>query len=223
MKNIKLLFLVGFLTLILVNLSCKKIEKTDPGTVEIRLVNTVESSNGQHLYQDNVKLTEQPVQYGLYSSYAKAIGLYSVLWTRDSATESGTSITDVVTQNGAKYTFFYYKTKDDVGMLGGFLNQPQTVNTGKFKVRFLNISTVFDGKNLDVVDRNLDGISKGLGFGQQPVYIELPLTTQIRVSVVDQDKYSEIPTSSFESGKIYFVWFDTQDGINVDYHIVPEN
>ncbi len=203
--------------------ACKKTKQTDPGTAKIRLVNTIPSSSGQYLYQENVKLFDNPVEYGLYSSYADVVASYSVFWTRDKHTELRTAITDAILYNNYKYTFFYYKTIDDQPMLAGFVNQDKTPASGKFRVRFLNISTAFEGKSLDVVDQNNDGISKGLAFGANPVYIELAVGTPIKVAIVDQGNYTNIPTSSFVEGKNYFVWFDTYDGDKVEYHIVEEN
>src|SRR5690606_31093198 len=109
--------------------------------------------DAQQFYQKNTKLTSTAIDYGQYSEYLSVVGGSSTFWTKNEMDDNATALSNVILYDKYKYTFFYYESAQEKPMLVGFINENKTPATGKFRVRFLNISTLFGDKTLDVVNQ----------------------------------------------------------------------
>jgi hypothetical protein len=212
--------LLGLLSLFA--LSCKKERIIEVGTAQVRLVNTYQNSNPQDFYQEDIKLNAEALAYGEYSDYANVATAYSVFWTNDATTNQATSAIDAILYNEYQYTFFYYVNADAKTSIAGYINEQKTPAAGKFRVRFLNLCAAFDGQPLRIVNQDNTLINSELKFGDNPVYTELPVNTQIKVNIKNNTQITTLNAAEFEAGKTYLVWFDTYGGGDVQYHVVPQ-
>lgn len=202
--------------------SCKKETPVlEEGNAKVRFVNTYLNADPQDFYQNNGRLTKQPLAYGMFSEYLEVVGGKSTFWSKNAVEEKATSVIDAVLYNDNAYTLFYYENEDSKPAMVGYINQKSTPTAGKFKVRFVNLSVMFNGKPL-VVKEATNTILEGLTFAAQPSYIELSLGTEIKVNVKDNTVLTAIPPATFQAGKTYLIWFDSLDGTSVSYHVVPQ-
>lgn len=201
--------------------SCKKEEAVIEGKAKVRLVNAYLNADPQELYQDDTKLTQQAATYGSYSNYADVYTGRSVFWTNGAVENKATAIIEGILYNDNIYTFFYYESEESKPSIVGFINQVKTPAAGKFRVRFVNLSVMFNGKPL-VVNGASSTILGALSYKDNPTYIELPVNGEIKVNIKDNSTTTTLDTSKFQEGKSYIVWFDSNDGSEVDYHVVPE-
>lgn len=212
------------LTLIItVALGCKKEQPVmEEGKAKVRFVNAYLNSDPQELYQENNKLTPQAIVYGAYSGYAEVNSGRSVFWSNGAVENKATSAIEAVLYGDNAYTLLYYKNQDSKPSIVGYINQAGAPAAGKFKVRFVNLSIMFNDKPL-VISANNNAILNSLNFGDNPSYAELALNTELRVNLRDSNKTTLLDKTKFQEGKNYLVWFDTSDGIEVSYHVIQEN
>lgn len=203
--------------------SCKKKQEVDPGTAKLRVVNTMSNNAAQYFYQEDVNLTPKPINYGEFSDYANVVAGYGIFWSQDELSKKTAAKADVVLRDKAKYTLFLYESATDIKpMITGLEDTDKAPAAGKFRVRFVNVCAAFNGRSLVIADQSGLGVSSGLKFGDIPVYLELAVNTALKINVKDETVVTTIPVGSFVEGKTYLVWFDTLDGMFVDYHIVTE-
>ncbi len=202
--------------------SCKKDETVLEGTAKLRLVNAYLNSDPQELYQDNTKLTQQAVTYGGYSNYSEVYTGRSVFWTNGAVENKATAIIEAVLYNDNNYTFFYYENDESKPSIIGYINQTKMPAAGKFRVRFVNLSVMFNNKPL-VVNGSSSTILGALNYRDNPSYLELAVNGEIKVNLKDNAVTTTLDASKFQEGKSYTVWFDTNDGTEVGYHIIPES
>lgn len=203
--------------------SCKKETPVlEDGKAKVRFVNAYLNADPQEFYQDNSKLTNHAIAYGAFSDYFDVNAGRSTFWSNNIVENKATSAIEGVLYGENVYTLFYYENKDSKPAMVGYINQKNTPAIGKFKVRFVNLAVMFNDKPL--VIKNVNSLLlDGLGFGVTPTYFELSVGAELRINVKDQAIATAIPPASFQDGKTYLIWFDTVDGITVDYHIVPQD
>ena len=213
--------LIIWTALIATLLACKKDQPIVQGKSKIRLVNAYLNADPQDLYQENSKLGEA-VAYSSYGTYAEVNAGRSVIWTSGAVENKATAATDVVLYADNNYTLFYYENKSAKPAIVGYINQTTQPAAGKFKVRFVNLSVMFNDKPL-VITSTTATITSGLNYGDNPTYTEFIVGTSLNVNVKDKTAITALDTEKFQSGKNYTVWFDSNDGLEVGYHVVPEN
>lgn len=203
-------------------LGCKKDKPVmEEGKARVRFVNAYLNSDPQELYQENTKLTPEAVAYGTYSGYAEVNSGRSIFWSNGTVENKATSAIEAVLYGDNAYTLLYYQNESSKPSIVGYINQANAPAAGKFKVRFVNLSVMFNNKPL-VVNTNNTVLAR-LNFGDNPSYSELAFNTEVKVYVKDNTKITSLDKTKFQEGKNYFVWFDTLDGAEVDYHVVQEN
>ncbi|WP_171047859.1 DUF4397 domain-containing protein [Pedobacter xixiisoli] len=203
--------------------ACKK----DPpileeGIAKVRFVNAYMNADPQDFYQDQEKLTNNAIAYLEYSDYLTVKSGQSVIWSNNAIENKATAAVDGILYNGYQYTLFYFQTKDSKPAIAGYINEVKTPASGKFKVRFLNLSTSFNDKPLVITGANTTVINAALNYGDNPIYTELPVNSEIKVGIKDNSNVTILNVNEFKEAKSYSIWFDTTDGVKVNYHVVQQ-
>ncbi len=205
--------------------SCKKETPVmEEGNAKVRFVNSYFNADPQDFYQDNQKLTNQPIEYAAYGNYVTVKSGQTVLWSNSATETKATAAIDAILYGNAQYTLFYYQTKDAKPAIAGYINEPKIPAAGKFRVRFLNLALTFEDRSLIVKSINNSATVPDLTlkFGDYPVYSELIVGTEIAVNVSEKNVLTRFGLNEFKEGKIYLVWFDTLDGVKVDFHVIEQ-
>lgn len=66
-------------------------------------------------------------------------------------------------------------------------------------------------------------ITNSLGFGNITGYAVLDPTAELKFSLIGSVNSSIIPAATFQSGKLYTVWFDATSATTAQYHVVVQN
>lgn len=82
---------------------------------------------------------------------------------------------------------------------------------------------MFNDKPLVIVGSNNAVINSGLNYGDNPIYHEFSVNSEVKINIKDNSVVTVLDQSKFLEGKSYLVWFDTTDGLEVEYHVVPQN
>ncbi len=203
--------------------ACKKQQPVmEEGKAKVRFVNAYLNSDPQEFYQENNKLTQQALAYGAYSGYVEVNSGRSTFWSNGTIENKATSAIEAVLYGQNAYTLLYYKNEASKPSIVGYINQSNVPAAGRFKVRFVNLSVMFNGKPL-VISANNNTILSALNFGDNPSYVELVANAELKVNVKEGIKVTVLDKTKFQEGKSYLVWFDSFDGQDVVYNVVQEN
>lgn len=205
--------------------ACKKETPVmEEGSAKVRFVNSYVNADPQDFYQDNQKLTNQPIEYAAYGNYVTVKSGQTVLWSNNATEAKATAAIDAILYGNAQYTLFYYQTKEAKPAIAGYINEPKIPAAGKFRVRFLNLALTLEDRSLIVKSINNSATVPDLAlkFGDYPMYSELLVGTEIIVNVSEKNVLTRFGINEFKEGKIYLVWFDTLDGVKVDVHVVEQ-
>lgn len=217
---------VGLMMLLLVIVfvsACKKESIVVAGKAKVRFVNAYLNSDPQEFYQDNLKLTPQAISYGEYSAYSEVNSGRSVFWSNGVVENKATSFIDALLYSDYGYTLLYYENKESKPSVAGYINEERATSAGKYRARFVNLSVMFNDKSLVIVGKDNVVINGGLNYGDNPIYSELPVGGEVKINIKDGSAVTILDQSKFQEGKSYLVWLDTSDGLEVEYHVVPQN
>ncbi|MEE1944116.1 DUF4397 domain-containing protein [Pedobacter sp. KR3-3] len=203
--------------------SCKKNDTPviATGDAKIKVVNTVSNSNAQDFYQGNNKLTSTPVAYGESSDYLKASGgVSNVVSFRDKdGGPTKASYSTSLTPNVA-YTVFYFSDPSGTSQIIGLDDDNTAPATGKAKIRFMNI--VYNN-TLNIAVTGGNAVMNPLQYGYVSNYNLVDAGVSLTISAVGGTTTAVIPTTAFESGKVYTVWIDGSISTSIVAHIVKHN
>lgn len=203
--------------------ACKKENIVAAGKAKVRFVNAYVNSDPQELYQDNLKLTPQAISYGEYSAYSEVNSGRSGFWSNGVVENKATSFIDALLYNDYAYTLLYYENKESKPTIAGYINEEKAPSAGKYRVRFVNLSVMFNDEPLVIVGPGNVVINSGLNYGDNPIYSELSVDSEVKINIKDVSTVTVLDRSKFQEGKSYLVWLDTSDGFEVEYHVVPQN
>lgn len=203
--------------------ACKKDAPVlEAGVAKVRFVNAYMNADAQDFYQNELKLTSSAVAYSEYSDYLNVKSGQSILWSNNVFENKATAAIDGVLYSDYQYTLFYFQNKNSKPVIAGYINESKTPAAGKFRVRFLNLSTTFNEKPLVITGTSNSVIHAELNYGDNPIYSELMMGSEIKVVIKDSNVLTSLDNSAFKEGKSYLVWFDTVDGVTVSYHLIQE-
>ncbi|MFN0291721.1 DUF4397 domain-containing protein [Pedobacter helvus] len=217
-------FVLGVMSTIVLGACKKETPVMEEGNTKVRFVNSYFNSDPQDFYQGNQKLTNQAVEYAAFGDYLPVKSGQTVLWSNSATEGKATAAIDAILYGNAQYTLFYYQTKDAKPAIAGYINEAKIPATGKYRVRFLNLALAFEDRSLIVksINNTATVLDLALKFGDYPVYSELPVGTEIAVNVSEKNVLTGFGVNEFKEGKIYLVWFDTLDGVKVDFHVIEQ-
>lgn len=221
-SKIKAIGLTLFLSVAIFVVACKKESIVVAGKSKARFVNAYLNADPQEFYQDDLKLTPQAIAYGEYSAYSEVNSGRSVFRSNGVVENKATSFADALLYSDYNYTLLYYENKESKPAIAGYINEEKVASAGKYRVRFVNLSAMFNDKPLVIVGQKNTMINSALNYGDNPIYSELPVGGEVKISIKDGSAVTVLDQSKFEEGKSYLVWLDTPDGVVVSYHVVPQ-
>jgi len=204
--------------------SCKK-NNDDvivEGTANLRVVNSVQGSSAQDFYQRDTKLTTSAVAYGESSGYLTAQSGASTVSFRNSGSTSANASANVGIKANASYTVFYYTNATGAAQLNGYEDDNSAPASGKSKVRFVNVGSAL-ANSISVVATGGASLTTGLTFGYSSSYSTIDANTALNVNILGSANTTVIPGTTFQSGKIYTIWFDAANTTTANYHVIVQN
>jgi hypothetical protein len=204
--------------------SCKK-NNDDvivEGTANLRVVNSVQGSSSQDFYQRDAKLTTSAVAYGESSGYLTAQSGASAISFRNTGSTSANATANVGIKANASYTVFYYTNAAGAAQINGYEDDNSAPASGKSKVRFVNVGSALTN-SINVVATGGAALTTGLTFGYSSSYSTIDANTALSASILGSATSTVIPGTTFQSGKIYTIWFDASSTTTANYHVIVQN
>jgi hypothetical protein len=204
--------------------SCKK-NNNDvtvvEGNAKFKVVNTVQGSSAQDFYQDNTKVNTSAIAYGEASDYLTVKSGSSTLFFKSTGTQTVNASANVGVSANLNYTVFYYSNGSGTGQIAGLANDDTAPAAGKARVRFINFGAALSN-SVNIIS-NGSVIVSGLTYGSVSAYTTIDANVDLNLTVIGSTTTSAIPGASFQSGKIYSVWFDASNTTTAQYHVVTQN
>lgn len=193
------------------------------GDASVKVVNTMQGSDAQNLYQNDKKITTAPVAYGEVSDYLTVVaGTATNVSFKNNGNSTVTATGIIAPQVGSKYTLFYYASASGEGLVSGIQNDPVAPAAGKVKVRFLNLGSTFQN-SLNIETSAATALVTGLAYNYGSPYHIFDDNLGLTVKVSGATNVVTIPNTTFQTGKNYTVWFDATNPTTPNYHVILEN
>lgn len=202
--------------------ACKKTETEVNGSATLRIVNAYDGSSPQDFYQDDNKLASGVV-YGSASSKTIAqTGSRTLKFTNAGSAQANASITVALNMNSSS-TVFYNKKADGTGEVLGYEESNSPMANGKFAVRFINLGSSLTS-TIDVEGGAVGNtLASALALKSVTNYTVLDVGSSVTFRLTGSLTSVVIPSSEFESGKTYTVWFDAASTTTARYHVLTQN
>lgn len=205
--------------------SCEKDEVERDGTIvgeaKIRLINASQRSSAVDFYLNDAKINSAALAYGEGSEYIKIAS-----GTKTTKVNSGTSILETgVGFNFVptfSYTSFFVEDKDGAGEILTFEDNLGAVESGKSRIRFINLSPNFSN-SIHVSLTGGELLVNALPFKASSGYFMVQSGTNIGVSVVGAGILKIASGSEFETGKNYTVWVSGTSNSNLSINKITYN
>lgn len=193
------------------------------GDASVKVVNTIQGSDAQNLYQNDKKITPAPIAYGEVSDYLTVVaGTATTVTFKNNGNSIATATGIIAPQVGSKYTLFYYASAGGEGLLSGIQNDPVAPAASKVKVRFLNLGATFQS-TLNIETSAATTLVTGLAYNYGSPYHIFDDNLGLTVKVTGATNVVTIPNTTFQTGKNYTVWFDATNSTTANYHVILEN
>lgn len=225
-RSIYLLMMIGLTTAIIS--SCKKDDDVDNtpvvfGDAKLMAVNAVQGSTAQDVYQGDTKISTTAVTYGNTTGYITVKGGYSTISFKNTGSTTINTSRNVGFATGSSSTIYYYSNGSGSVLAGEVADDLTVPAAGKASVTFLNLGVGLNNTvNVNIASSGALLIS-GLAFQTLSSTKIIDANTDLNFNVVGVTTASTIPGSTFQSGKIYTVWFDAASSTSANYHVVQHN
>lgn len=203
--------------------SCKQdeIEPIVYGNANVKIVNAVQGSASQDLYQNDAVVSGGTVTYGNATAYLTVKGGSTTLALKATGTSTVSAATYPTLETAGNYTFFYVNNGTGSATLSG-IPDDNTPVSGKAKIRFINLSTVFNNNiNVSFASTTTPVVTGLLPFSVSN-YQSIDANLDLNVVVIGSAPVT-IPGSNFVAGKNYTVWFDAANSTTANYHVILQN
>lgn len=202
--------------------SCKK-DDSEPivyGNASVRIVNTVQGSSPQDLYQNDVMVSGSTVSYGNATAYLTVKAGPTSITLKNTGSSTVTATSNASLQTNDVFTIFFVSNGAGGTTMSGIPDDNNTI-TGKAKIRFVNLSTVFNN-NVNVNLTSGASVVSGLSAYGVSAYQSIDPNLDLNVTVIGSTPVT-IPGSNFVAGKNYTVWLDAANSTTANYHVIAQN
>ncbi len=205
-------------------LSCKNNddEIVINGNAKFRLVNAFQGSAAQDFYQGDTKISTTAVAYGEVSEYLTLKAGASTVAFKVATTQNVSASQAIGINTDVNYTVFLAKNSMGGAEITGYPETNSSAPAGKAGVRFVNLGGGLTSA-LIVSFSTGEPLTNSLAFGSITGYAVLDPSVELKFSLVGAANFSTIPAATFQSGKLYTVWFDATNTTTAQYHVVTQN
>lgn len=219
--------ILSLLTILMLTFtSCKKDNSvSEPvvyGDASLKVVNTVQGSLAQDFFQNDTKISTTPVAYGEATGYLTIKAGNSTISYKNTGSTTVNATAGLGLNTNDSFTVFYVSNANGSGGIIGFLDDTVAPVTGKAKVRFVNIGAALT----NTINVNITGgaaLATGLQYTRSSVYSTIDVNTGLTATVLGSTTPISIPGVTFQTGKIYTVWFDAASSTSLNYHVIQQN
>lgn len=201
--------------------SCKKDNSVDVLVMgqeaKVKIVNAAQNTGD--FYLDKNKINNQSLAFGESNDVKVASGAKSVSFYGNGVPDVSTTINFVPSFS---YTAFYIEDKGGKGEILTFEDNVGATETGKARVRFINLSPNFTNP----ININLPGstlLVNALGFKETSLDFSIEPNVNLGVSVLGAGGTKIIDGSEFEAGKVYTVWISGTSNANLSINKITYN
>lgn len=220
-KNLRLLSLsiIVLSSLALILSSCsKKHDENENMSAFVKVTNAAEGSAAQDFYLDNTKLTASSVAYGSSSDFLTASTGNHQGKFEDSGTTTVNASLALSLQAGKYYSVFYADGKS----YGSFEDDRTMPQSGKIRVRFINLSSAVNTA-VDFGITTGSKIASNLAYKAASTYYDIdPAAVLSLYATGSSTALLSIP-GTFEAGHIYTVYISGSTTASVTAHVIAEN
>lgn len=188
--------------------SCSKDEEIyqqNKQEAKIRFVNASKNSTNIDVYVDDLKLNSGALNYSQETSYQKiASGTKKASVKHDGQEDIQSDINFIPTFS---YTSFFVINRDNKAELVTFEDNLGAPETGKAKIRFVNLGSHFTNS----VNITLTGgvlLVNALEYKKASSYFSVDPEVNIRFSIVGTSASKVLSTDEIQPGKSYTIWLD---------------
>lgn len=213
------LFMISAVAMCLV--SCKKEIEADTTVMgqetKIKIVNATQNTGD--FYLDKNKIGNQVLAFGESDDIKIASGAKSVSFTINGVEDVATIINFIPSFS---YTAFYVEDKTGKGEILAFEDNVGATETGKARVRFINLSPNFSNAiNVGQSGGNL--LVNALAFKETSLDFSILPNVNLAVYVVGGGGMKIIDGSEFEAGKVYTIWISGNTNANLTINKITYN
>lgn len=205
--------------------SCKKSDiegvTVVKGEAKIKLINASQASSSIDFYLNDLKINPSALAFGEVSDYIKIES-----GTKTTKVSQNVTILDVESAFNyvptLSYTSFFVEDKTGKGKVLTFEDNLGAVETGKARIRFINLSPNFT----NAINVNLAGavlLVNSLPFKETSAYFAIEPNTNITISVLGTGGAKIAQGSEFEAGKIYTIWVSGTSNANLSINKITYN
>ncbi|MDN5285505.1 MAG: hypothetical protein JWR38_1779 [Mucilaginibacter sp.] len=194
--------------------SCKK-NTTVTVSSALNIINAGETSAPQDFFVDDAKANTTPIAYTQSTGYLSVSGSHTCSF-RTSGTGTVNNTFPVAFAPGAYYSVYYADDKSALGIQ----DDKTTPQTGKARVRFINLSTIMTAK-IDVYIAGGAAVVSGLAYENFSDYYEINSSTALTVNAAGSTTALVNIPGNIQAGKIYTIYVSGATALS--YHVVPEN
>jgi hypothetical protein len=217
-KNIRKLALsiTAFIVLALGLSSCTKDGSVDNQNSFLLVTNAAETSGPQDFYSDSTKLTSS-LAYGSSSAFLPTPSGSHLGRFKNSGTTNVNTSFNMVLQGEQSYNVFYI----DGGSFAIFPNDRSAPQSGKARIRFINLSTALT-TNIDLVASGGAVLASGLAFKSASAFTDIDPSTSFTVNATGSSSSILNIPATFQAGHGYTVYISGATALTVAPHIITE-
>jgi hypothetical protein len=209
--------LVAFVLVAIALTSCMKDGGNNNLPAFVQVANSSEASVPQDFYLDSTRLTTSAVAYGSSSTFLKtAPGNYQARFKN-----SGTSVVNVtfslVLTAGKSYSIFY----TDGNSYTSFEDERSTPQSGKARVRFINLSSALSS-NVDFAAAGGAKLVSNLAYKTASAYTDVDPATSFSLYINGSSSALISIPASLQAGHTYSIYISGATSATVTYHVVTE-
>ena len=217
-KNIRKLALpiAALIVLALGLSSCGKDGSVDNQNSFLLVTNAAETSGPQDFYADSTKLTSS-LAYGSSSAFLPTPSGSHLGRFKNSGTTNVNTSFNMVLQGEQSYNVFYI----DGGSYAIFPNDRSAPQSGKARVRFINLSTALT-TNIDLVASGGAVLASNLAFKSASAFTDIDPSTSFTVNATGTSTSILSIPASFQAGHSYTVYISGATALTIAPHIITE-
>ena len=208
--------IVAFIVLSFALSSCTKDGSVDTKNSYLLVTNAAEASVAQDFYSDSTRLTTS-LAYGSSSAFLPTSSGSHLGRFKNSGTTIVNTSFNMVIEGADSYNVFYI----DGGSYAIFPNDRSAPQSGKARVRFINLSTALT-TNIDLVASGGAVLASNLAFKSASDFTDIDPSTSITVNATGSASSILSIPATFQAGHGYTVYISGATALSVTSHIITE-
>ncbi len=219
-KNLRSLSLtaIAFILLAMAFTSCSKDNSNNNLSANVQVTNAAEGSTAQDFYVDSSKVTTSAVAYGSSSTFLTTKTGNHQGTFKNSGTATVNASFALSLEAGKYYSVFYAGSN----AYGSYQDDRTTPQTGKARVRFINLTTALSS-NVDFAATGGAKLVSNLAYKAASAYYDVDIASAFSLFLTGSSSTLVSIPATLQAGHIYTIYISGNTGATVTAHVVTEN